>query len=81
MSDVAPVAAPACSACGSSTVEPGFLEDMGEASQGYVRWIPGPLQRGMFGGAKTLGKQRYAVQAWRCGSCRHLDLYSATNPG
>jgi len=76
MTDAASVPAPACSACGSS-VEPGFLEDMGESSQGYVRWIPGALQRGIFGGAKTMGKQRYAVHAWRCTSCRHLDLYTA----
>ena len=80
MSDALPAAGPACSACRSSS-EPGFLEDMGEASQGYVRWIPGILERGIFGGAKKYGKQRYAVHAWRCRSCGHLDLYSAQTPG
>ncbi len=64
-----------CSACGSPKVEDGFLEDRGEGSQGYVRWIQGPLQRGFFGGAKRVGKSRYAVQGLRCGECDHLDLW------
>jgi hypothetical protein len=80
MTDTDPAAGPACSACGSST-EPGFLEDMGESSQGYTRWIPGALQRGLFGGAKKMGKERFAVAAWRCRTCRHLDLYTAADPG
>jgi hypothetical protein len=80
MTDAPPTSPPACSACGSS-VQPGFLEDMGEYSQGYVRWIPGALQRGIFGGAKKAGKERFAVHAWRCRTCHHVDLYTAGSPG
>ena len=65
----------ACTSCRSTSVQPGFLEDMGENSMGHVRWIPGQLQRGIFGGAKRMGKERFAVAAVRCRSCEHLDLY------
>jgi hypothetical protein len=64
-----------CSACQSVGLEPGFIEDDGERSRGYLRWIAGPLQTGPFGGAKTMGKQRHDVSAYRCGECGHLDLY------
>jgi hypothetical protein len=66
---------PRCSACQAVGLEPGFLEDAGESSRGYTRWIPGPLQTGIFGGAKVMGKQRHPVSAYRCGECGHLDLY------
>lgn len=63
-----------CSACQSPGVDPGFLEDEG-GSRGYLRWIPGALERGPFGGAKRMGKRRYPVEARRCNECGHLDLY------
>jgi hypothetical protein len=64
-----------CSACQSTGLEPGFLEDAGESSRGYLRWIPGALEKGIFGGAARMGKQRLDVSAYRCGECGHLDLY------
>ena len=70
---------PACSACGGEQMSPGFLEDAGESSRGYGRWIPGALERGVFGGARKFGKERFAIDAWRCRRCGHLDLY-ATRP-
>ena len=48
---------------------------MGQNSQGFARWIPGPLERGIFGGAKRLGKRRHRILAYRCTSCQHLALY------
>lgn len=68
----------ACTACRSVALEEGFLEDMGEHSSGFVRWIAGPLKRGPFGGAKRMGKPRHAVEAYRCTVCSHLDLYTGT---
>lgn len=65
-----------CPACGGESFEPGFVEDAGEASQGYARWIPGPLQRGLFGGAKKYGKARFAIEADRCSACHHLMLFA-----
>ncbi|WP_220451133.1 hypothetical protein [Nocardioides dongkuii] len=70
---------PVCSACGSESLEPGFIEDAGEHSQGFARWIPGALERGLFGGARRMGKQRYVVDAARCGRCGFLMLF-ATQP-
>ncbi len=51
------------------------MEDMGQSSQGYARWIPGPLERGIFGGAYRLGKQRFPIAAHRCGACGYLSLF------
>ncbi|MET3804772.1 ribosomal protein L37E [Nakamurella sp. UYEF19] len=66
-----------CPSCGSaSALEPGFFEDRGERSTGYLRWIAGPLERGIFGGAKVMGKQRVIVEAFRCRGCGLLSLYA-----
>ncbi|MFG2006069.1 hypothetical protein ACGFNU_43655 [Spirillospora sp. NPDC048911] len=65
-----------CTQCGSADLEPGFIEDAGEHSRGYARWIAGPLQRGVFGGAKRMGKQRWRVDAFRCRNCAHLELFA-----
>jgi hypothetical protein len=71
------MADPHCSACQSVALEAGFVEDAGESSHGYARWIPGPVERGFFGGAKRMGKPRHAITAYRCTVCGHLDLYVA----
>lgn len=70
---------PSCSACGGESLDPGFVEDAGEASQGYARWIPGPLERGVFGGARRFGKQRFMIEAERCSRCGFLMLYARTS--
>ena len=67
-----------CPSCGGETFDPGFLEDAGESSGGYGRWIAGRLERGIFGGAKRFGKQRFAIEADRCAGCGHLMLYART---
>lgn len=67
---------PKCSQCGSNDLEPGFIEDSGEGSRGYARWIQGPLERGPFGGAKRMGKQRWQVDVFRCRVCAHLELFA-----
>ncbi len=72
-------AQPACTACGAEQLEPGFVEDAGERSQGYARWIPGPLERGVFGGARRFGKQRFMIEADRCSRCGFLMLYARTS--
>ncbi len=66
---------PRCSACQSTGLEPGFIEDNGSEGRGYARWIAGALETGPLGGARRMGKQRHAVSAYRCGECGHLDLY------
>ena len=55
-------------------LEPGFIEDAGESSRGNLRWIPGPLEKGVLGGAKRFGKLRVDVHAYRCVSCGRLEL-------
>ena len=66
---------PPCTACQSVAVEPGFLEDRGQGSQGYGRWIAGPLETGIFGSAKKFGSSASPVLGFRCSTCGHLDLY------
>ena len=72
---------PRCSYCGGGPLEPGFLEDAGEGSLGYSRWISGPLVRGPFGGAARFGRPRVPVHAFRCAACGHLDLFAREDDG
>ncbi|MFF4776013.1 hypothetical protein ACFY05_24465 [Microtetraspora fusca] len=64
-----------CTQCGDPNLEPGFIEDSGEHSQGYGRWIPGPLERGVFGAARRFGKPRWIIDAHRYVRCSHLELF------
>jgi hypothetical protein len=68
-----------CTQCGLIGLETGFIEDSGEGSRGYARWIPGPIERGIFGGARRMGKPRWQINAYRCPRCGHLELF-ATSP-
>ncbi|MEO3794519.1 PF20097 family protein [Nonomuraea sp. B10E15] len=68
-----------CTHCGEESLEPGFIMDSGQSSQGYVRWVEGPLERGLFGGAKLFGRPKWQVEAYRCRTCHHLELF-ARNP-
>lgn len=67
-----------CTRCGGA-LRQGFLEDKGDrgaiAASRVLSWIDGPGEKGVFGGAKVLGKNRYDVQAFRCENCGHLDLF------
>lgn len=65
-----------CSYCGQEILDEGFVEDAGESSQGYARWIDGPLERGLFGGARRMGRPRLAIAAFRCRACGHLELFA-----
>lgn len=64
-----------CTRCDYAPLEPGFVMDSGQAAQGYAQWVPGPLEHGVFGGAKLWGKARFQVDAWHCPRCHHLDLF------
>jgi DNA-directed RNA polymerase subunit RPC12/RpoP len=66
-----------CTQCGSGGLEPGFVEDSGENSRGYARWITGALERGPLGRAKRMGRQRWQIDAHRCPSCGHLELFAS----
>lgn len=67
-----------CSRCDGG-LRLGFLEDKGErgsiGASRVLSWIDGAAQKGAFGGARVLGKERYDVKAYRCGQCGHLDLF------
>jgi len=66
-----------CTQCGGEELDEGFVEDRGEGSQGYARWVEGALQRGIFGGAKRMGRPRREIRAFRCVRCGHLELFAA----
>ncbi|MFV2118209.1 hypothetical protein ACE14D_07080 [Streptomyces sp. Act-28] len=65
-----------CSQCDAADLEAGFVEDSGEGSKGFARWIPGALERGLFGGAKRFGRPRFQIDAHRCRRCGHLELFA-----
>ncbi len=63
-----------CSRCGGQ-LHPGFLEDRREGGSQVLAWIPGPIEKGLLGGAKVAFKDRYDVTAFRCNQCGHLDMF------
>jgi len=73
----ADAAARVCPACGHRGLEPGYLEDQGDSSMGFIRWIAGPIVLGRVGRAKVdRHRERFRVEALRCPACRHLSLYT-----
>ncbi|MCH0566594.1 MULTISPECIES: hypothetical protein [unclassified Streptomyces] len=65
-----------CTQCRTVGLQPGFIEDTGDRASGYARWIAGPLERGLLGGAKRWGRPRYQIDAYRCPACGHLELFA-----
>ncbi|WP_460305058.1 hypothetical protein [Actinocorallia aurea] len=65
-----------CALCGSEEVEPGFVEDGGDHSHGFARWVEGPLAVGLFGRAKRFGRLRRRIEAWRCTQRGRLELFA-----
>jgi hypothetical protein len=57
-------------------LEPGFIEDSGQGSHGYGRWMAGALEKGPLGGAKRMGRPRWQIDAYRCPNCTHLELFA-----
>jgi hypothetical protein len=66
-----------CSQRGAVGLEQGFVEDSGQNSRGYARWVQGALERGVFGGAKLIGRPKWQIDAFRCPHCAHLELFAA----
>jgi hypothetical protein len=65
-----------CTHCGTTGLQQGFIEDEGEGSRGYARWVAGALERGPLGGARLMGKSRSQIDAFRCPQCGHLELFA-----
>jgi len=65
-----------CTNCGTAGLQQGFIEDRGEGSKGYARWIAGALERGAFGGARRMGRASSQIDAFRCPQCGHLELFA-----
>lgn len=67
-----------CTHCGDERLDDGFIEDMGQASHGYARWVAGALERGLLGGARRMGRPRMEILAFRCRRCGHLELFTGS---
>ncbi|MBK6887478.1 MAG: hypothetical protein IPH03_14305 [Tetrasphaera sp.] len=65
-----------CPWCGGASFEPGFIEDSGQGSHGFARWIVGELEKGIFGGASRFGRERLDITGQRCSTCGHLDFFA-----
>jgi hypothetical protein len=64
-----------CTYCGNMGLEPGWVTDLGQGAKRYAMWIPGPLERGLMGGAKLWNRPRMKIDAYRCPRCGHLELF------
>ncbi len=69
--------APRCPWCRSSTFDTGFIEDSGQGSRGFARWVVGELQKGPFGGASRFGRERLDISGKRCRACGHLSFFAS----
>lgn len=66
-----------CTACGAEgLLDEGYLADTGESSKGYVRWVQGARDTGLFGGFSSMGAPKLLVRAFRCRECNHLELFA-----
>jgi DNA-directed RNA polymerase subunit RPC12/RpoP len=65
-----------CTHCGTTALQPGFVEDRGQGSMGYTQWIAGALERGPLGNARRMGRPRSQIDAFRCPQCGHLELFA-----
>jgi hypothetical protein len=57
-------------------MEQGFTAD---ATDNYIKagaWIEGAPQKAWWGGVKTRGRKKLAVETWRCGRCHYLESYA-----
>lgn len=69
-----------CTTCGAEgLLDEGYLEDTGQGAKGYVRWVRGARDTGVFGGFSTMGNERLLVRAFRCRECNHLELFAETS--
>jgi hypothetical protein len=66
-----------CTQCSATDLESGFLQDLDRIARD-AQWIPGPLERGLLGGARRMGRQRRQIDAFRCTQCGHLELFAGT---
>lgn len=65
-----------CPWCSGTNFEPGFVEDTGQSAQGFARWIPGEMNKGLFGGAQRFGRERIDITGQRCIACGYLCLFA-----
>lgn len=65
-----------CTQCGTTGLEDGFVMDSGEGARGFARWVAGVLEKGPLGGARTMGRTKRQIDAYRCPRCSHLELYA-----
>ncbi|MFD8479981.1 hypothetical protein [Kitasatospora sp. NPDC059673] len=70
-----------CTHCGNAGLDQGFVENDAQHSSGDARWVAGPLERGLFGGAKQWGRPHFQIDAFRCPHCGHLELFARQQLG
>ena len=62
-------------------MELGLVIDKGHAGEMKVpEWLEGPPERSFWFGLKTKGKERFAVQTFRCTRCGFLESYANQEP-
>jgi predicted RNA-binding Zn-ribbon protein involved in translation (DUF1610 family) len=68
---------PNCSKCGT-TMEDGFLygTDPRGGAVSSSEWVEGEIQRSLWTGINTKGREHHAVVTFRCPSCGYLEAYA-----
>lgn len=66
-----------CSKC-SGDMERGFILDNAGGVGLPDRWMKGPLESSIWGGAKVFRKVKLVVETYRCVQCGFLESYAIT---
>ena len=57
-------------------MEQGFIADATEHYTKVSHWIDGAPVKSFWGGVKTRGHKKLAIETWRCARCGYLENYA-----
>ena len=69
-----------CTCCGTTGLQQGFILDNAPAGRGDTRWVAGLIERGPLGRARTARRLHLRIDAFRCHTCGHLEMFATQAP-
>jgi hypothetical protein len=67
--------APRCPKCDSAMAE-GFTPIETQGWPKVINWVAGAPEKSLWSGLKLRGRQKLAVETWRCPRCGYLESYA-----
>jgi Domain of unknown function (DUF6487) len=66
---------PICPKC-HGAMEQGFTLDHSYGESLAAEWVEGPPEKSFWHGVRTRGRERRAIETWRCEQCGYLESYA-----